>query len=57
MSYLRCLCLFTCGGVRHELCCIFLRIVCLMLPVSLDFPFLITQSVFSNIYLRMTAVC
>jgi hypothetical protein len=33
------------------LCCVFLRIVCRVLPVSLDCPFLIASSVFSNVYL------
>ena len=31
-------------------CFVFLRLVCPMLPVSLDFPFLIAPSVFSNVY-------
>jgi hypothetical protein len=38
-------------------CCCFvvvvvLYLVCLMLPVSLDCPFLIALSVFSNVYLK-----
>ncbi len=36
MSYL---CLFAYSGVQHILCCVFLRIVHPMIPVSLDFPF------------------
>ena len=41
-----------CGDVRHVLCCVFvfLRIVCPVLPVSLNCPFLIAPSVFSNDY-------
>jgi hypothetical protein len=34
----------------HILCCVFLRLVYPMLPVSLDCPFFIAPSVFSNIY-------
>ena len=51
MSYLRYLCLFSHSGVQHILCCVFLRLVYPMLPVSLDCPFLIAISVFSNVYL------
>ena len=54
MSYLRYLYLFTYNDVQHILCCVFC-FVCLrlypMLPVSLDCPFLIVPSVFSNAYL------
>jgi hypothetical protein len=52
MSYLRCLCLFANSGVQRILCCVFLRIVCLVLPVSLDCLSLITPSVLSNFYLQ-----
>ena len=52
LNYLRCLCLSACDGVRHVLCCVFLRIVCAVLPFSLDCPFLIAPSVFSNVYLK-----
>jgi len=31
-------------------CFVFLRLVYSMLPISLDVPFLITPSVFSNVY-------
>ena len=41
MSYLRYLCLFAYSGVKHILCCVFV----LVLPVSLDCPFLIAPSV------------
>ena len=45
---------FAYTGVQHILCCVFcfarLHIVCLMLLVSLDCPFLTAPSVFSNIY-------
>ena len=37
MSYLRYLCLFVYSGIQHILCCVFLRIVYPMLPVSLCF--------------------
>jgi hypothetical protein len=50
MSYLRCLCLFAYIGVQHILSCVFLGIVCPVLPVSLDCPFLIALSIFSNVY-------
>ena len=33
-------------------CFVFLRLVYSMLPVSLDYPFLIAQTVFSNVYLN-----
>ena len=58
MSYLRYLCLFPYSGVQHILCCIFVLFVfvlCLVYPmllVSLDCLFLITPSVFSNVYLK-----
>ena len=51
MSYLPYLCLFACGGVQHILCCVFIRLVYPILSVSLDFPFVIAPSVFSDIYL------
>jgi hypothetical protein len=41
VSCLRYLCLFTFSGVQHILCCVFLRIVYPVLPVSLDCPFLL----------------
>jgi hypothetical protein len=45
MSYLSYLCLLAYSGAQHILCCVvflfvFLRLVYLMLPVSLDCPFL-----------------
>jgi len=51
VSYLRYLCLFVCGGVQHVLCCGFIRLVYPILSVSLDFPFVIAPSVFSDVYL------
>ena len=43
--------LFAHSGTHHILCCVFLRLVYPMLPVSLDFfLFLIAPSVFSNVY-------
>jgi len=48
--------LFEYSGVQHILYCIFVlfffRLVYHMLPVSLDCPFLIAPSVFSNVYLH-----
>jgi len=56
MSYLRYLCLFAYSGVQHIFWCVFVLFVfvlcTLMLPVSLDCPFLIAPSVFSNVYLQ-----
>jgi len=57
MSYLRYLCLLAYNGVQHIiLCCVFLRIVHIVLPVSLDCPFLIVPSVFSNVYLYTVCI-
>jgi len=54
MSYLRYLYLFAHSGAQHILCCVFvLFCVPYMLPVSLDCPFLIAPSVFSNVYLHL----
>ena len=59
--YLRYLCLFVHSAVQHILCCVFglfVVVLCLvypMLPVSLDCPFVITPSVFSNIYFILTS--
>ena len=54
MSYFRYLCWFAHSGVEHILCCVFafvfLRLVYPMLPVSLECPFLVANSVFSNVY-------
>jgi hypothetical protein len=44
-------CLFACGGVQHVLCCVFIRLVYPMLSVSLDIPFVIALSVFSDVHL------
>jgi len=54
MSYLRYLCLLTYSGVQYMLCFVCLRLVYHMLPVSLDFPCLITPSVFCNVYCNRT---
>ena len=51
VSYLRFLCSLVRSGVHHILCCLFLRLVYPMLPVSLDCPFFISLSVFANDYL------
>ena len=50
VSYLLYLCLFVHGGVKHIVCCVFVLFVFVLLPVSLDCPFLIASSVFSNVY-------
>ena len=53
MSFVRYLCLSEYSGVQHIVCCIFVLyvfVLCPMLPISLDCPFLIALSVFSNIY-------
>ena len=54
-AYLRYLCLFVFSGVKNILpflfYFVFLRLVYPMLPFSLAYPFLITPSVFSNVYL------
>ena len=44
--------LFAYAGVCHVLCfcSIFLRLVCPVLPVSMDCPILVAPSVFSNVY-------
>ena len=54
MSYLRYFCLLVYSGVQHILSCdfilgFFLRLVYSMLIVSLDCPFFIVPSVFSNV--------
>ena len=55
MSYLCYLCLFAQSGIQHILCCVFVLFffVLSMLSVSLDYPFLIAPSVFSNVYLTI----
>ena len=51
MSYLRYLCLFVHSAVERILCGVFvLFFFVLYTPVSLDCPFLIVPSVFSNVY-------
>ena len=47
-------CLFAYSGVVF--CFVFLRLVYPMLPVSLDCPFLIAPSVFSNVYWYIPSV-
>jgi len=57
MSYLRYLCLLVHSGVQRILCCVFVLfffVLCLVhpiLPVFLDFPYLIAHSAFYNVYL------
>ena len=55
---LRYLCVFMHNGVQQILCCVlfFFRPVFPMLPVSLDYPFCIAPSVFSNVYLLETTL-
>ena len=50
MSYLSYLCLFAYSGVEHILCCVVLRLVYHMMPLSQNCPFFIPPSVFSNAY-------
>ena len=50
MSYLPYLYLFAYSGVQHILCCVFVSLFFILLQVSLDCPFLIAPSVFSNVY-------
>jgi hypothetical protein len=61
MSYLHYLCLFAYNGVQHILCCVFallfFALLPSMLPVSLDCPFLIAPSVFSNVYVKVACKC
>ena len=49
---LRYLCLFAHSSVKHILCCVLIGLVYPMLPVSLDCPFSILPSVFSNVYVN-----
>jgi hypothetical protein len=51
MSYLRYLCLLPHSGVQTILCCVFVLFFIVLLPVSLDFPFVIAPRVFSSVYL------
>jgi hypothetical protein len=39
-----------------KLCCVFLLLVYPMLQVSLDCPFLIALSIFSNVYLHLSSL-
>jgi hypothetical protein len=59
VSSLLYLCFFAHSGVQLILCCcvfvLFVFVLCIvypMLPVSLDYPFFIALSVFSNVYLK-----
>jgi len=42
--------------VSNTYCVVFVLFVLVLLPVSLDCPFLIAPSVFSNVYLYITFV-
>jgi hypothetical protein len=46
------------SGVQHILCCVFdfLRLVCSMLPVSLDCPYLIAR-IYSLTFIKSDTVC
>ena len=58
MSYLPYFCLFPNSGVQHILCCAFVLFSSSCVPVSLQCPFLIGCSVFSNVYLKsITWLC
>ena len=46
MSYLRYSCMFAHSGVQHILCCVFVLFFFVVLPVSLDCPFLIAAWIF-----------
>ena len=57
MSYLRYLYLFPYSRVQHILWWVLVfgfypRLVCTVLPVSLNCPFLIAPSLFSNVYFK-----
>ena len=54
MSCLRYLCLFVHSDVQHILRFVFVLVFFVLLPVSLDFPFLIAPSVFSNVFFTST---
>ena len=45
------------GSCPQGTCVIALCFVCPMLPVSLDFPFLLAPSVFSNVYYESDVQC
>ena len=58
MTFLRYVCLLPHSGVQHILCCVVLLLFVLcfvypMLPVSLDYPFLIAPSALSDVYLTV----
>ena len=57
MSYLRYLCLFAQSGVQCILCCVFDLFFFVLLPVSLDCPFLLVPSVFSSVYIKQCDSC
>ena len=56
MSYLRHLWLFAHSDFQHILCCVFVLFFFVLLPVSLDCPFLIAPWVFSNVYLSKLVI-
>jgi hypothetical protein len=53
ICYLHYLCLFAYSGVQHILWFFFFVLSTLCCQVSLDYPFLIAPSVFSNVYLHL----
>jgi hypothetical protein len=58
MSYLRYLCLFAYSGVQHILCYVFLRLVCPMLPVSLDcFCYVFLRLVYPMLPVSLDCFC
>ena len=52
VSYLRFLCLFAHSGVQQILCCVFVLFSPSCVYLSLDCPFWIAPSAFSNVYLQ-----
>jgi hypothetical protein len=57
MSHLRYLCLFVYCGFQHISCCfsfVFLHLVYPMLPVSLDYPFVIAPAVLSDYVVELS---
>jgi hypothetical protein len=53
MFYLRYLCVLAHSRVQHILCFVYRCLMYLLLPGSLDCPFLVAPSVFSNVYSEM----
>ena len=56
LCFLACICISYCVALCFALFVFVLCFVHPMLPVSLDFPFLIAPSVFSNVYLTVMSL-